>query len=100
MSGLGLTVNVEVKDSATSGALTALVNNLVRRERLHAFIGRPLLELTQRHLVRIAQTRHDTAQKLGAQLTGHWGKAAEKTTVKPSEEAVTISISQPGIGRA
>jgi hypothetical protein len=69
------------------------------RAHLHEMILGRVLELTREHLREIAQTRHDTANKLGASPTGHWAQAAEKTSGTYDETAATVTVSQPGIGR-
>lgn len=99
MSGIGVGINVqEIRDEATP-AVRTFIDGLRSRAGLHEAIGRRARELTRHHLQQIAATRHDTAEKLGANPTGHWAQATEKTTMKSSAESATITINQPGIGR-
>lgn len=94
---IGITINVT---DTVRPALTALANGLGDRSGLHEAIGRECLALTRDHLLHIAQTRHATAERLGAAPSGHWGQAAEKTTMRSDADAATITINQPGIRRA
>lgn len=69
------------------------------RRGIHEAIGRRALNLTRGHLTVIAQTRHDTAERLGATPSGHWAQAAEKTDFEQDQNGVTVTIRQPGISR-
>lgn len=97
--GLSLFINVEEHVSARVGALVAGLTG-TGRKHLHELIGSKARVLTQDHLREIARTRHDTANRLGAKPTGHWAQGTDKTRVKSDAEGVTVSIFQPGIGRA
>jgi len=94
---------IKIDDFATP-RLLAFLAGLKRRAALHRMMGGRVQNVTRDHLIRIANTRHATANRLGAAPSGHWGKAAEKVT-RP--EALTISddvgelvINHPGITRA
>lgn len=94
---IGLTI--EVKSAELEAKLDRFFNALSRREELNRNLGRRGRELTRNHLTAIAQTRHATAQKLGASPSGHWGQAAEKTSFTADEAGATVTVKQQGIGR-
>ena len=71
-----------------------------RRAELHEAMGLPVGELTRRHLDGLAATRHDTANALGATPSGFFAQAAEKVNVSADAAGATVSIDQPGMGRA
>lgn len=94
---VGLTI--DVKSAELTAKLDRLFNAVAHREELNANIGRRAKQLTVNHLNAIAQSRHKTAERLGASPSGHWGQAAEKTSFTADGEGATVSIAQPGIGR-
>lgn len=97
---IGVTVNMsDVRDGA-SERMQIFMDGLRSKAGLHEAVGRRALSLTRNHLLQIAETRHETAQSLGASPSGHWAQATEKTTMKSSEEMALISVKHPGIGRA
>ncbi len=69
------------------------------RTGVHELIGERASEVTRNHLNAIAQTRHRTAERLGAAPSGYWAQAAEKTSFRADEKGATVSINQPGISR-
>lgn len=92
-------ISITVEDGFTP-RMGQLIAGLGNRTGLHEAVGREALGLTRNHLIHLAATRHATAQRLGASPTGHWAQAAEKTTESHDASAATITIRQPGIGRA
>ena len=97
MSGISLNIDVQ---GGQPPALRAVLGLLADRTGLHDAIARRATTLTRDHLIRIASSRHATASRLGARPSGHWAQAAEKTTFSADSLAATITIAQPGIGRA
>ena len=100
---MSLSVNVTVTDTdALIPRLATFVAGLRPSGRvgLNRAIGAAALQLTRAHLIEIGNTRHDTAKRLGASPTGHWSQAAEKTKANADANGATITIKQPGIGRA
>lgn len=95
---IGLTI--EVKSAELEARLQKFMAGLSDRTELHEGIGARATELTRNHLVAIAQSRHATAERLGASPTGFWGQGVEKTTFTADEKGATVSIRQPGVGRA
>lgn len=95
---MSATLAITVQDTATP-RMAQLMAGLGNRTGLHEAVGREALGLTRNHLIHIAATRHATAERLGAAPTGHWAQAAEKTVETHDENAATITINQPGIGR-
>jgi hypothetical protein len=80
--------------------LGQFVEQLRDRTGLHEAIGRRALHVTRDWLIEIAQTRHNSAQRLGAEPSGFWGRAAEQVHSEADQEAATVTVSGPGIGRA
>jgi len=97
MSGISLSVDVVNAVSLKIRAVTGLLPDL---RGLHDAMGYAARTLTRDHLIGLAGTRHDTANRLGATPSGHWAQAAEKTTFTADATSATITITQPGIGRA
>lgn len=96
---MNIGVKIEVRSAETDEKLQRFLASLTDRRELHEHVGDRVEKVTKSHLVAIAQTRHATAQRLGAAPSGHWAQAAEKTSVSADDSGATISISQPGIGR-
>lgn len=94
---IGLEINI--RDPGVDELLDRFLAGLTDLQPLNEQVGTRGTELTRNHLVAIAQTRHATAQRLGATPTGHWGQAAEKTSFEANQEGAIISIDQPGISR-
>ena len=97
---MSVALKVEVRSADLEARLQRFMAGLTDRTELHEQIGARATELTKNHLVAIAQSRHATAQRLGAVPTGFWGQGADKTSFTANEEGATVSIRQPGIGRA
>lgn len=93
-------LQIDVRDAGAQQLLDRFFATLTDRTGIHEHIGERASELTRSHLVAIAQSRHKTAQKLGATPSGFWGQGAEKTTSVADAEKATVTINQPGIGRA
>ena len=92
-------LTIDIRDGA-SPRLRAFLAGLTGTDRLHASIAQRALTLTHSYFSELAATRHATANALGATPTGHWSQAADRTTVTSDAAGVTLSIDQPGIGRA
>lgn len=61
--------------------------------------GNTAARVIRNHIRHLAQTRHDTADRLGAQPTNHF-KASDVSPAHVSDSQVYISISTPGMSRA
>lgn len=84
-----------------SGPLRALQTGLGGdRSGLNEAIGIEELALFRNHLIALAESRHGTANALGATPSGHLAQAAEKTTMRSDASGATITITQPGMRRA
>lgn len=92
-------LQIEVRGAEVELLLDQFLERLTDRTSMNEAVGIRGTEVTRSHLVAIAQSRHATAQRLGAPPSGHWGQAAEKTTFTANQEGATVSIEQPGIGR-
>ena len=98
----GLMVNVAVQDTdAIVPRLGSFISELRpgKRRGLNQAIADAAMHLTREHLRLISLERHNTAEALGAQSTGHWGQASEKTTSKGTATEASVTVRQPGIGR-
>ncbi len=98
---MSLRVNVDVQDLA-SPLLTRLIAGLSEEgiATLHEGIVNQIGVLTTDYLTELANTRHDTAERLGAFPTGFWGSAAEGVERWSDGDGAHLAISHPGIGRA
>jgi hypothetical protein len=97
MSGLSLSVDVV---NRVSPAIQAVTRELTDLRGLHNAMGYAARTLTRNHLIELAGSRHDTANRLGAKPSGHWAQAAEDTTFESDANSATVTIAHPGIGRA
>lgn len=96
---MSLGMQLDVYDGVSS-VLGDLAAGLEDRIGLNEAIGDSVRNLVIDHLTKISETRHDTAEELGAQPTGHWEDPASYTERTATEEGATVSIRKPGIGRA
>ena len=94
-----MSVSFTVEDRATP-ALEKVLAGLRDRTRLHEFAGRQVQTSTSDYLRMIAPRKHKTANRLGAQPTGHLSSAAESVTSKASGNDAVVTITSPGIRRA
>lgn len=96
---MSVRLTIDVRDAVVRERLDRFLAGLADRAGMHELIGARGSEITRSHLVAIAQTRHRSAERLGAAPSGHWAQAAEKTSFTADKEGATISINQPGISR-
>lgn len=97
--------DIKVRDTATP-RVNRLLDSLTPAGlvRMHQRIGRKILNLTRNYFLGLQSTRHATAERLGAQPTNYWGKAAESVSqpenLSTDAESARLLISAPGISRA
>jgi hypothetical protein len=96
---MSVTLSIDVRDRV-SGMLGAFAAGLSKRAGLNRAIGSYARNCVRDYLIGQAQTRHKTAEALGAQPSGHLARAAENTTFKADEQTATVSINSPGMSRA
>ena len=88
----------------TSDEITPCLNRvsagLKDRTRLNEMIGGQAQVLTRNHLIDLAASRHDSANRLGATPTGHLARAAESVAGTSDAEAAVVTVTSPGIARA
>ena len=96
---MNIGLEIRVRSADVDRKLQAFFTQISDRTEMNQAIGERARELTRNHLVAIAQSRHATAERLGAAPSGHWGQAAEKTTSTADQTGAIVSIAQPGIGR-
>lgn len=99
MSG-GLSIKIDVRDAAVRNHCQGLLARVKDRRRLHRAIGRGALELTRDYLTALGETRHRTAEALGAEPTNYFDKAAKNTSMTSDAESATVSVRAPGITRS
>lgn len=99
LMSLSYKINVSGDDQVIK-LLSRLRSSLVDRTELHKSIGSYAEMLTRQHLTTLAQTRHKTADKLGATPSGHLERAAESVTSLGDNDAAYVEITSPGIRRA
>lgn len=92
-------ITIDVRD-AISPMLARLQTGLAHTSRLNAKVGADILSLVRDHLLGIAESRHATAERLGAGPSGFWGNPTGYTSMKSDSTGATISINHVGIGRA
>lgn len=83
--------------------MLAKVTGPTARRELHEFMGVSVREELRGHLAELAQTRHATAERLGATPSGHLAQAAravEGAPVTAEADSATITINHPGLVRA
>ncbi|MFZ2279307.1 MAG: hypothetical protein WAW39_16055 [Prosthecobacter sp.] len=80
--------------------LEQLEEGMINRADLHQDIATREENLVRDYLISLAQTRHATADDLGATPTGHLERAAESVTSRSDADAATVSITSPGMRRA
>jgi hypothetical protein len=98
---IGLQINAV---DGASPKLEKFLSGLKQRRGLHQMMGNRVQALVRDHLIKLAGSRHATADRLGATPSGHLGKAAEKVaspaSVRAGEDEAALVINHPGIGRA
>jgi hypothetical protein len=80
--------------------LAQIQEQMIDRSALNYDIATRAENTTRDYLASLANTRHATADGLGATPTGHLERAAESVASTSDAEAATISITSPGISRA
>jgi hypothetical protein len=96
-------VSINVQLATTQLRNLALMMDAAHRTELHGAMGEGVREETREHLQELALTRHTTAQRLGAEPTGHLGQAAravEATPLTTDASGATMTINHPGLTRA
>jgi len=94
-----LSVDISIGGDAQR-MLAQLEAELLNPVEIHEDIAARAENLTRDYLTSLAQTRHATADSLGATPTGHLERAAESVTSRSDAEGAVIGITSPGITRA
>jgi hypothetical protein len=96
-----MSASVEITVTGTAQRmLKKLGEKLVNRAELHHDIAVRAENTVRDYLIRIAGTRHKTANRLGATPSGHLARAAESVTSESDASGATVSVTSPGITRA
>lgn len=99
----GVSLNVQVQGDAYLRGLLARVTGPKAQRSLNAAMGIRVREGIRDHLAELAESRHTTAERLGASPSGHLEQAAravEGAPIESTASAATITINHPGLGRA
>ncbi len=80
--------------------LAQLEAELLNPVEIHQDIATRAENLTRDYLTSLAQSRHATADSLGAAPTGHLERAAESVMSRSDAEGAVVGITSPGITRA
>jgi hypothetical protein len=96
---------ITIHGDTASPVLAALAKyDAESRTFVNGYIGRAMQNEVRDYLRNIAQTRHATAESLGATPTGFWGFASENVgrpdALSIDADGVTVTVMSPGIGRA
>jgi hypothetical protein len=100
-----MNLRIKIADGV-SPALQSMMRALAgsRLAELHEAAGHEVQRITADHVAVIAQTRHATANRLGASPTGHFAQAAEKISagsdLSADASGATLTISHVGFTRA
>lgn len=98
---MSLATTIDVSGEAQVRQMLAkLQGQLTDRTILHKSIAGYAETLTRQHLKVLAGTRHKTANRLGAQPSGHLARAAESVTSDGTDQAAVVSVVSPGLRRA
>ncbi|MCA1963827.1 MAG: hypothetical protein LDL31_07775 [Prosthecobacter sp.] len=98
---MSISLQIDVSgDEQVIKLLGRLRGALTDTTELHKSIGSYAETLTRQHLTTLAQTRHDTADRLGAKRSGHLARAAEGVSSRGTQEAAFVKVVSPGIARA
>jgi hypothetical protein len=97
MNGLSLTVDIA---DAVGPRLSAFVDGLENRQGLNERIADRERNLVRDYFDELSATRHDTANRLGAEPSGFWDQARDGASSMATEEEAVVSITKAGIGRA
>ncbi|HPA20754.1 MAG TPA: hypothetical protein PLU30_23605 [Verrucomicrobiae bacterium] len=87
-----LRIKTEIRDEAAR----ALIRGIDDRASLNKRIGLAAKALTREHLSKIAIEKHGTAQRLGAEPTGHFKEAAESINMAADADGAELRISHRG----
>jgi len=85
-----LKVEIQVNDSTP--VLQELLKELSDLKPLNEYIGAASSEGTRMHIRSAAETRHQTAEQLGASPTGYLIKRAELVSFTSSSDSVVITV--------
>ena len=95
-------MNLNLSVAETLNARLAGLNGLPN-QRLMKFVGIKVQGRQRDHLLELARTRHDTADRLGGRRTGFLGQAAEiarPANVSAADRTATVVLDHPGMRRA
>jgi hypothetical protein len=95
-----VTIQIDFTGARAADVLTRIEAGLADPSVLNRRIAARAENLTRDYLRVVASESHKTADKLGAQPTGHLERAAGNVSSRSDAEAATVSVVSPGITRA
>lgn len=87
-----VSINLEIAINTASPVLAAVSKHLTDATRLHVLMAEKTEKLTRAYLADLGNTRHTTADRLGATPTGILGRAAESPEAVGTRDAVVITM--------
>jgi hypothetical protein len=97
---MSLDLRIDIDEGSVPESVLRLIGGLEDRTMLHEQIATDVHLLVKGHTQMLADTRHKTADELGADPTDFWTDTVERISRSSSKEGATVSIQNPGIGRA
>ena len=79
--------------------VTAILEAVVNKRGLNNYVSYDLAAMLRTHIRKASITRHKSAQRLGAQPTGHIENAAESTLPRATNAEAVVEINSPGFNR-
>ena len=96
----GLTIEVEITRDEVSPMTYRYLEIVKDRTPMNMAVGEGVRDLVRDYLIAMTGTRHTTAEALGAEPTGHWGRATETLSFSATEETAIVTIHDPAASRA
>ena len=87
-----VSIDLEIAVNTASPVLAALIKHLEDATRLHVLMADRTERLTRDYLADLGNTRHATADRLGATPTGILGRAAESPEGTGTRDAVVLTM--------
>lgn len=85
-------LNIEIKVDDSTPVLQELLKELTDLQPLNEYIGAAAAEGTRMHIRSAAESRHTTAEQLGASPTGYLNKRAELVSYTATSSGVELAV--------
>lgn len=97
---MSISISISVEDAGIRENMAMMIRMLSDRSGVNEAISKHARAITREYLLVLAETKHATAARLGADPTGHLSRAAENTSATFDAQAATVTVKSPGISRA